>query len=408
MSWQQETLLLLDLSTLQGPKLHLDIDTETCSAPGLVYTTEACTAAGRVWTIGVCVGLVVSTPQGPELHLCASTLQMPVLHLDVTGKEERVLVWLLYSIGAWVYTTKACTAKAIPFIYSFSGNRAVSALISTFMCLWAIYIFPGSVYIFPPAEQADPSWEYIIRSQTHECGNCDWAPDIPFLGIFVSNFRHFVFAVWADRDVSGQQEPVLVWSSLHHRGLIWTWTCACLHYLSGQQETVMVWTSLYHRGLRWTWTCLDNTWALLLLDLYILEGPELPLALSSTWTCLHHKGLNCTYTCLDNRSLDCLWPCLHHRGLSCNWMCLDNRTLLLLDVSKLQGPKLREGGGAKSNDMAVLRSCFSDTFPSIICWNYVDWKKWRKKRWCFWTIWIKWTYILYTLVSTNSATALSF
>ncbi len=29
------------------------------------------------------------------------------------------------------------------------------------------------VYIFPPAEQADTSWEYIIRSQTHECGNWD-------------------------------------------------------------------------------------------------------------------------------------------------------------------------------------------------------------------------------------------
>ncbi len=45
------------------------------------------------------------------------------------------------------------------------------------MCLWAIYIFPGSVYIFPPsAEQADPSWEYIIRSQTHECGIGTEAP----------------------------------------------------------------------------------------------------------------------------------------------------------------------------------------------------------------------------------------
>ncbi len=85
-----------------------------------------------------------------------------------------------------------CTATAIPFIYSFSGNCAASAPISTFMCLWAIYIFPGSV---PPAEKADPSREYIIRSQTHECGNWDWGPDIPFLGIFASNFRHFFFAV---------------------------------------------------------------------------------------------------------------------------------------------------------------------------------------------------------------------
>jgi hypothetical protein len=46
------------------------------------------------------------------------------------------------------------------------------------MCLWAIYIFPGSVHIFPPAEKAYPSWEYIMRSQTYECGNCDWETPI--------------------------------------------------------------------------------------------------------------------------------------------------------------------------------------------------------------------------------------
>jgi hypothetical protein len=33
-------------------------------------------------------------------------------------------------------------------------------------------------------------------SQKHECGNWDRDPDIPFLGIFVSKFRYFVFAVY--------------------------------------------------------------------------------------------------------------------------------------------------------------------------------------------------------------------
>ncbi len=90
-----------------------------------------------------------------------------------------------------------CTATAIPFIYSFSENSTASAQFPhSCVCERFIYSQDRSTYIFPPAEKAGPSWEYIIRSQTHECGNWGWGPDIPFLGIFVSNFRHFVFAVW--------------------------------------------------------------------------------------------------------------------------------------------------------------------------------------------------------------------
>jgi hypothetical protein len=35
----------------------------------------------------------------------------------------------------------------------------------------------------------DRSWEYINRSQTHECGNWDCDRTIPFLGIHKWNFR---------------------------------------------------------------------------------------------------------------------------------------------------------------------------------------------------------------------------
>ncbi len=91
--------------------------------------------------------------------------------------------------------TRPRTATKIPLISSFSGNSVASVPTSTFMCLWAIYIVPGSVHIFPPAEKEDRLWEYINHSQTHECGNWDWDPNIPFLGILVSKFRCFVFAV---------------------------------------------------------------------------------------------------------------------------------------------------------------------------------------------------------------------
>jgi hypothetical protein len=60
--------LHLDVSTAQGPKLHLNL-------PRLVCTTGACSAHGRF------------TPQGPELHLEVSTLQRPMLHLDMSTPQ---------------------------------------------------------------------------------------------------------------------------------------------------------------------------------------------------------------------------------------------------------------------------------------------------------------------------------
>jgi hypothetical protein len=55
-------------------------------------------------------------------------------------------------------------------------NCAASVLISTFMFLWAIYIFPQI-------------------AQKHECSNWDWSRAVSFLGVHKSDFLCSVLCV---------------------------------------------------------------------------------------------------------------------------------------------------------------------------------------------------------------------
>jgi hypothetical protein len=41
----------------------------------------------------------------------------------------------------------------------------------------------------------DEFWEYINRSQTHECGYWDWGRETPFLGIYKWDFGYTVYTL---------------------------------------------------------------------------------------------------------------------------------------------------------------------------------------------------------------------
>jgi hypothetical protein len=80
--------------------------------------------------------------------------------------------------------------------YSQKRNIGVSVPNYTFMRLWVIYIFPRLVCLFCWRKFVHQSWDYINRSQTHECRNWGWGRAIPRKGIHKWDFRCSVEPTW--------------------------------------------------------------------------------------------------------------------------------------------------------------------------------------------------------------------
>jgi hypothetical protein len=101
----------------------------------------------------------------------------------------------IFNIGSLHCSVLHCNGNSA-YIFLFWELHGLSPNFHIHVSVSDLYIYSQDRSVYFLQQKRETHRGNIISSQTHECGNWDWDPDIPFLGIFVSNFRHFVFAVY--------------------------------------------------------------------------------------------------------------------------------------------------------------------------------------------------------------------
>jgi hypothetical protein len=91
-------------------------------------------------------------------------METPWDEAEGRGRNPQEAGYVLHSINISTH----CNGNSV-YIFLFRELRGLSPDFLIHVSVSDLYI--PRIHIFPPAEKADPSWEYIIRSQTHECGN---------------------------------------------------------------------------------------------------------------------------------------------------------------------------------------------------------------------------------------------